>query len=84
MKDIANEYEGETILITGGAGCVGSNLTRRLVQCNPEKIIILMIYHPHINGTYQKMIVSSLLKVTSVMIKYLNGLSRKNHRMYST
>ena len=41
MKDIANEYEGETILITGGAGCVGSNLTRRLVQCNPEKIIIL-------------------------------------------
>ena len=27
--DINSAYEGETILITGGAGCVGSNLTKK-------------------------------------------------------
>lgn len=41
MKDIANSYKGETILITGGAGCVGSNLARKLTEYDPEKIIIL-------------------------------------------
>ena len=39
--DIESAYEGQTILITGGAGCVGSNLTKKLAEYNPEKIIIL-------------------------------------------
>ncbi len=41
MIDIEGTYEGETILITGGAGCVGSNLTRKLMEYNPKKIIVL-------------------------------------------
>lgn len=41
MTDIADAYKGETILITGGAGCVGSNLTRKLAEYEPEKIIVL-------------------------------------------
>jgi UDP-glucose 4-epimerase len=36
-----NEYEGKTVLVTGGAGCVGSNLTRSLAELNAEKVIIL-------------------------------------------
>ncbi len=39
--DVASSYQGETILITGGAGCVGSNLTKKLAEYNPKKIIIL-------------------------------------------
>jgi len=39
--DIESAYEGETILVTGGAGCVGSNLTKKLSEFNPKKIIIL-------------------------------------------
>ena len=36
-----NEYQDKTILVTGGAGCVGSNLTRKLADLGAEKVIIL-------------------------------------------
>ena len=36
-----NEYQDKTILVTGGAGCVGSNLTRKLAELGAEKVIIL-------------------------------------------
>jgi len=35
-----SDYEGKTILVTGGAGCVGSNLSRKLSGLNAEKVII--------------------------------------------
>ena len=38
---IYNEYEGKTILVTGGAGCIGSNLCRQLSKLNAGKVIIL-------------------------------------------
>lgn len=39
MIDIESAYEGECILITGGAGCVGSNLTKKLAEHNPKKLL---------------------------------------------
>jgi len=38
---LLNEYEGKKILVTGGAGCVGSNLSRKLAELNAEKVIVL-------------------------------------------
>ena len=35
------EYKGKTILITGGAGCIGSNLTKALIKAEAAKIIVL-------------------------------------------
>ena len=64
--DVASAYEGKTILVTGGAGCVGSNLTKKLAQFNPKKIINLL----HTHGIYLKMILLNLLKETYVMIKF--------------
>lgn len=37
---IENEYENKIVLVTGGAGCVGSNLTRKIAELNEEKVII--------------------------------------------
>jgi len=36
-----NEYSGETILVTGGAGCIGSNLCKKLSELDAHNVIIL-------------------------------------------
>ncbi|MCW3985546.1 MAG: NAD-dependent epimerase/dehydratase family protein [Candidatus Bathyarchaeota archaeon] len=36
-----SHYEGKCVLITGGSGCIGSNLVRRLIDANAEKIVVL-------------------------------------------
>lgn len=40
MYDLSN-FKDKTILVTGGAGCVGSNLVKKLASLNARKIIIL-------------------------------------------
>jgi len=41
MEDIYSEYDGKTILVTGGAGAIGGNLCRKLSELNAVRIIIL-------------------------------------------
>lgn len=41
MNEIYSEYDGKTILVTGGAGAIGGNLCRKLSLLNAKKIIIL-------------------------------------------
>ncbi|MBC7090274.1 MAG: SDR family NAD(P)-dependent oxidoreductase, partial [Methanobacteriaceae archaeon] len=39
MKDI-KVYDGKCVLVTGGAGCIGSNLSRRLGEAGAHVIIL--------------------------------------------
>lgn len=39
--DILSSYAGKRVLATGGAGCIGSNLTRALLEANVEKVFVL-------------------------------------------
>ena len=41
FKEILDRYREKMILITGGVGCIGSNLVRILLHADPEKIIVL-------------------------------------------
>ena len=41
MNEIYNEYNNRTVLVTGGAGSIGGNLSRRLIELGAKKIIIL-------------------------------------------
>ncbi len=41
MSQHMSEYKGKNILITGGAGCIGSNLTKALIEAEAGKIIVL-------------------------------------------
>jgi nucleoside-diphosphate-sugar epimerase len=38
---MSSEYNNKNILVTGGAGCIGSNLCRKLSELGAEKVIIL-------------------------------------------
>lgn len=40
-KDYLKAYEGATVLVTGGAGAIGSNLTRALAEAGAAKVIVL-------------------------------------------
>jgi nucleoside-diphosphate-sugar epimerase len=41
MENYRQEYKDKSVLITGGAGCIGSNLAKALINANAAKIIIL-------------------------------------------
>jgi FlaA1/EpsC-like NDP-sugar epimerase len=44
-NDNINKYiNGNTILVTGGGGSIGSELCRQIVKYNPDKLLILDIY----------------------------------------
>jgi nucleoside-diphosphate-sugar epimerase len=36
-----NEYQDKTVIVTGGAGCVGSNLSRKIAELGANQVIIL-------------------------------------------
>ncbi|GAB5558332.1 MAG: nucleoside-diphosphate sugar epimerase/dehydratase [Schleiferiaceae bacterium] len=40
-QNIANELNGKVVLVTGGAGSIGSEIVRQVLQYNPKKVIIL-------------------------------------------
>jgi len=41
MEQYLNKYKSKNILITGGAGCIGSNLTKALIKAEAAKIVVL-------------------------------------------
>jgi UDP-glucose 4-epimerase len=41
MADYKSFYEGKTVLITGGAGAIGSNLTRAIAELGARTVIVL-------------------------------------------
>ncbi len=49
-------YEGKTVLVTGGGGSIGSELTRQVAKCAPKKLIIFDIYENNAYDIQQELI----------------------------
>lgn len=41
LRDYACDYDGKTILVTGGAGVIGGDFCRKFSEMSAQKIIIL-------------------------------------------
>jgi len=41
MEQYRSEYKGKNVLVTGGAGCIGSNLVKALIEADATKITVL-------------------------------------------
>ncbi len=41
MEQYRSEYKGKNVLITGGAGCIGSNITKALIEAEAARVIVL-------------------------------------------
>ena len=40
-EEVYEAFKGKTILVTGGAGAIGSNLVKKLVELETKKVIII-------------------------------------------
>lgn len=41
MENYLQEYQGQKVVVTGGAGCIGSNLVAALIRIGASKIVVL-------------------------------------------
>ncbi|NHM06421.1 polysaccharide biosynthesis protein [Flavobacterium sp. CYK-4] len=67
-RSISNQLDGKTILITGAAGSIGSEITRQVLSFNPKKVIVLdqaetplHSLRLSINGINEKVLIRSVL-----------------------
>ena len=41
MADYLSAYKGKNVLVTGGAGCIGSNLVKALVKARADRVVVV-------------------------------------------
>jgi nucleoside-diphosphate-sugar epimerase len=41
LEAIYSQYENKVVLVTGGAGCIGSNLSKKISELGAQKVLIL-------------------------------------------
>lgn len=53
--EIKDYYAGQTVLVTGGGGSIGSELCRQIAKCNPKQLVIVDIYENNAYNIQQEL-----------------------------
>lgn len=77
IEKIRSEIEGETILVTGAGGSIGSEITRQVSRFNPSKIILLGHGENSIYQIHQEL---SRMNIDAEIIPIIADIQDK-HRM---
>ena len=56
LDEIMGYIEGQTVLVTGGGGSIGSELCRQIAEHNPKELIILDIYENNAYDIQQELL----------------------------
>ncbi|WP_066757567.1 polysaccharide biosynthesis protein [Crocinitomix algicola] len=73
---LANEYNYKTILVTGAAGSIGSEIVRQLTAYTPEKIIILDQAESPLYELEMELKEKGLLEMTESVIADIRNVER--------
>jgi len=78
-RSISSQLQGKTIMITGAAGSIGSEITRQVLGFNPRKIIMLdQAESPLHNLTLEINAIESATKIRSVLADIRNKETLEN------
>jgi FlaA1/EpsC-like NDP-sugar epimerase len=55
-EEIFNSLLGQTVLVTGGGGSIGSELCRQIAKCNPKRLIVFDIYENNAYDIQQELL----------------------------
>jgi len=75
-REIASDIEGNTIMVTGGGGSIGSELCRQIARYNPKKIVVLDIYENNAYDLQNELAEAYLWLDVSVVIASIRDRER--------
>ncbi len=78
MDSILGYVQGKTVLVTGGGGSIGSELSRQIAQHKPKQLIILDIYENNVYDVQQELKMKHPELDLIVLIASVRSASRMN------
>jgi FlaA1/EpsC-like NDP-sugar epimerase len=76
---LASEFDNKTILVTGAAGSIGSEIVRQLVAYNPKKVILLDQAESPLYNLEMELKEKRLLYLTETVIADIRNFERVEH-----
>lgn len=77
LDQVLGYIKDKVVLVTGGGGSIGSELSRQIASHQPKKLIVFDIYENNVYSIQQEL----KYKLPDVDIEYLIGSVRNTHRL---
>lgn len=74
IEDVNGYIEGNTVLVTGAGGSIGSELCRQLAKFKPEKLILFDIYENNIYDLVSELTINLHLDQELEIVSYIGSV----------